>query len=162
MSLKPAHVKHWSSCKVVSISAVTSCDPAYSVVRRYCSLSESDIKKKVDEITDLFSDARELLDDAVSSFHFVGTMHTNCVSIVHMFVLFLCVFPLQRSSVGTVYFNDDMQEAKSAVEETLHLYGDLLSGLSEEQRQTVISSIGLKMEELKAQLATVKEHLEDS
>lgn len=55
-----------------------------------------------------------------------------------------------------------MQEAKSAVEETLHLYGDLLSGLSEEQRQTVISSIGLKMEELKAQLVTVKEHLEDS
>ena len=64
--------------------------------------------------------------------------------------------------MGTVYFNDDMQEARSAVEETLHLYGGLLSVLSEEQRRTVISSIGLKMEELKAQLVTVKEHLEDS
>lgn len=87
VSLKPAHVGHWSSCKVVSISAVTSCDPAYSVVRCYCSLSESDIKRKVDEITDLFSDARELLDDAVSSFHFVGTMYTICVSIVHVCTL---------------------------------------------------------------------------
>ena len=50
------------------VPAVASWDPAYtafSVVRRYCNLSENDIKRKVDEITELFSDARELLDDAV-------------------------------------------------------------------------------------------------
>ena len=35
-------------------------------VRRNCSLSENDIKRRIDEITELFSDARELVEDAVS------------------------------------------------------------------------------------------------
>lgn len=75
-------------------------------------------------------------------------------------ILLVCLFSPQRSSAGTVYFSDDLQEAKSAVEETLQLYDALLSVLSEEQKQTVISSIGLKMEELKAQLIAIKEHMD--
>ena len=59
-----------------------------------------------------------------------------------------------------MYFDDDIKEAKSAVEETLQLYNDLLSTLSEDQRQTVISTIGLRMEELKAQLVALKEDIE--
>ena len=33
--------------------------------RFYCGLSDSNVRKRVDEITDLFFEARELLDDAV-------------------------------------------------------------------------------------------------
>ena len=62
--------------------------------------------------------------------------------------------------MGTVYFDDDIKEAKPAVEETLQLYSDLLGELSEDQRQTVVSTIGLRMEELKAQLAALKEGIE--
>ena len=98
VSLKPAHVGHWNSCKVVP--AVTSCDPAYtefSVVRRYCNLSESDIKRKVDEITELFSDARELLDDAVRIKMNCRTLCTIwmsfCVSMnyAHVCALSVCI-----------------------------------------------------------------------
>ena len=39
--------------------------------RLYCSLTDSDVKKRVEGITDLFSEARELLDDAVS-------IYTSC------------------------------------------------------------------------------------
>ena len=33
--------------------------------RFYCTLTDGDVKKRVEEITDLFFEARELLDDAV-------------------------------------------------------------------------------------------------
>lgn len=64
---------------------------------------------------------------------------------------------LQRSSAGTVYFNDDMQDAKTAVKDALSRYEDLLSMLSTEQKRNVVASIGLKMEELKAQLIAITE-----
>ena len=69
---------------------------------------------------------------------------------------------LQRSSANTVYFNEDMQEAQCAVEEALREYYGLLSELSVEQTQTVVAAIGLKMEELKAQLVAIREELDSS
>ena len=42
---------------------------AAGVTRLYCSLTESDVKKRVEKITELFFDARELLEDAVSTLH---------------------------------------------------------------------------------------------
>ena len=75
----------------------------------------------------------------------------------------MCTFHcLQRSSANTVYFNEDLQEAQTAVEEALREYEDLLGALSAEQRQSVVGAIGLKVEELKAQLAAIKEELDDS
>jgi hypothetical protein len=69
---------------------------------------------------------------------------------------------LQRASVNTVYFNEDIQDARTAVEEAIGQYNDLLSMLSETQRQSVVVTIGLKMEELKAQLVAITEEMEDS
>lgn len=56
-----------------------------------------------------------------------------------------------------MYFSEDMQDAQAAVKEALGSYEDLLSTLNVEQRQNVVASIGLKMEELKAQLIAITE-----
>lgn len=50
-----------------------------------------------------------------------------------------------------------MQDAKTAVKDALSQYEDLLSMLSAEQKRNVVASIGLKMEELKAQLIAITE-----
>ncbi|XP_035694925.1 uncharacterized protein LOC118428813 [Branchiostoma floridae] len=89
-------------------------------------LSQQEIKKKIDEITDLFMEARELLSDAVEA-------------------------------KGTIYFNEDLEDATTAVKETLALYNQLLEQLTEEQRNDVVRAIGLKMEELKAQESMIQE-----
>ena len=62
---------------------------------------------------------------------------------------------------GTVYFNDDLKDAKESVQETLSQYEDLMTKLSEEQERNVRRTIGLKMEELRAQEAMIDESLKD-
>ena len=52
-----------------------------------------------------------------------------------------------------------MKEAQQAVEETLIEYKQFLEKLSSKQRQEVISTLGLRMEELKAQKAAMEEGL---
>lgn len=59
-----------------------------------------------------------------------------------------------------MYFNEDLQDARTAVEEAVRQYTDLLSRLSETQTQRVVAAIGLKMEELKAQLVAITEELD--
>ena len=62
----------------------------------------------------------------------------------------------------TVYFSEDMAEAQEAVSSTLAQYKKLLDQLSENQRQDVLRTIGLRMEELKAQEQALKDALHDS
>ncbi|CAI8007757.1 hypothetical protein GBAR_LOCUS5360 [Geodia barretti] len=102
-----------------------------SQARFYCSITESEVRRRVEDISALFFEARELLGDA-------------------------------RASANTVYFNEDMQDARIAVEEAVGQYNNLLSMLSETQSRSVVATIGLKMEELKAQLAAITEEMEDS
>ena len=52
-----------------------------------------------------------------------------------------------------------MKEAQEAVEETLTEYRQFLEKLSDKQRQDVIASLGLRMEELKAQRAAMEEEI---
>lgn len=65
-----------------------------------------------------------------------------------MYALF---FTLQRSSINSVYFSEDVEEAQKAVTETLDFYDNLLKKLSTDQKKDVLRTIGLKIEELKAQ-----------
>ena len=69
-------------------------------------------------------------------------------------------FILQRASTDTVYFNEDMQDAKQAVQEALQHYEDLLSMLNVDQRQTIVASIGLKIEELRAHMNAMTEEID--
>ncbi|CAG0918750.1 unnamed protein product [Notodromas monacha] len=67
----------------------------------------------------------------------------------------------QKSSVGTVYFSDDMNDAKHLVEEVLARFSALIEESDDAQKSKIQSTIGLKIEELKAHLsildATAKE-----
>ena len=56
-----------------------------------------------------------------------------------------------------MYFSEDMEEASKAVDETLMMYNDFLEQLTKSQRQEVLRTIGLKMQELKAQKINLEE-----
>ncbi|XP_045213486.1 uncharacterized protein LOC123564179 [Mercenaria mercenaria] len=66
-----------------------------------------------------------------------------------------------RESHGTVYFSEDLEDAQTAVDETLTEYKQLLDQLSDQQRKEVISTLGLRMEELKAQQRAIEDELKD-
>ncbi|KAI8354927.1 hypothetical protein B0O80DRAFT_372997, partial [Mortierella sp. GBAus27b] len=53
---------------------------------------------------------------------------------------------------GTVYYNDDKEGAREAVQECLNTYDNLLKDLNNEQKLDVQRKIGLKIMELKSQL----------
>lgn len=89
-------------------------------------MTEAQIKRVVDSISEKFSEALELMNDA-------------------------------RASSGTVYFSEDVIDTRAQVEETLGDYTKLLSQLDDQQRKRVIQTIGLKMEELKAQMSLLEE-----
>ncbi|XP_037793166.1 uncharacterized protein LOC119588595 [Penaeus monodon] len=90
------------------------------------SLTQQEIKREVDNISEKFTEAMELMNDA-------------------------------RSSAGTVYFSEDMEDTTAQVQETLQDYHSLLERLTEKQKKQVIQSIGLKMEELKAQMSLLQD-----
>ena len=60
-----------------------------------------------------------------------------------------------------MYFSEDMQDAQTAVEDTLQEYKKLLESLTDAQRRDVTATLGLRMEELKAQQAAIEESLKD-
>lgn len=66
-----------------------------------------------------------------------------------------------RGSVGTVYFSDDMSDAENAIEEVLSDYENLMQQMNEEQKKSVVRTIGLKIEELKAQIQMLKDSLKE-
>ena len=63
--------------------------------------------------------------------------------------------------MGSTYFSEDMLDAQAAVKDTLTEYKDLLSKLSVKQKEDVVRTIGLRMEELKAQVQATNEALND-
>ncbi|KAF9896356.1 hypothetical protein BX616_007628 [Lobosporangium transversale] len=58
---------------------------------------------------------------------------------------------------GTVYYNDDKEAAREAVQECLSTYDELLKDLDEAQKLDVQRKIGLKIMELKSQLDALNE-----
>lgn len=64
---------------------------------------------------------------------------------------------LAMESKDTVYFNDEAETARAAVHEVLHLFAALLSRVPEEERAALQRSMGLKMEQLKAELAMLND-----
>lgn len=60
-------------------------------------------------------------------------------------------------SKETVYFNEEAECAKNAVKEVLDLLQKLLEKLTDEEKGAVMRSMGLKMEQLKAELNQLDE-----
>ena len=57
-----------------------------------------------------------------------------------------------QEDAGTTYFNDSYEDAKGLVDKVLLEWDSLLTGLEEIERGKVQRSMGLKMEQLKAEL----------
>lgn len=67
-----------------------------------------------------------------------------------------------KEEAETVYFNESVAEAKKAVDICLTKWRALLDDVSDEERGKLMRSMGLKMEQLKAELDEVtKLHLEE-
>ncbi|KAF9599892.1 hypothetical protein IFM89_001838 [Coptis chinensis] len=60
-------------------------------------------------------------------------------------------------SKETVYFDEESEMARSAVKEVLDLFNGLLEKLSEKEKGVVQRAMGLKIEQLKAELAQLDE-----
>lgn len=60
-------------------------------------------------------------------------------------------------SKETVYFNEEAECAKNAVKEVLDLLQKLMEKLTDEEKGAVMRSMGLKMEQLKAELNQLDE-----
>eukprot|EP01018_Ginkgo_biloba_P038652 Gb_01795 [translate_table: standard] len=60
-------------------------------------------------------------------------------------------------SKETVYFDEEAESARAAVKQTLEMFEALLAKLPEAERGVVQRSMGLKMEQLKAELKQVNE-----
>ncbi|XP_078432196.1 embryogenesis-like protein [Wolffia australiana] len=60
-------------------------------------------------------------------------------------------------SKETVYFNEEADCAREAVKDVLHLFDGLLERLPEKEKSAVRRSMGLKIEQLKAELAQLNE-----
>lgn len=64
---------------------------------------------------------------------------------------------LAAESKETVYFNEEAETAKKAVAEVLGLFNGLLARLPESERGAIQRSMGMKMEQLKAEVAQLDE-----
>eukprot|EP00879_Flechtneria_rotunda_P010502 GHRR01010978.1.p1 GENE.GHRR01010978.1~~GHRR01010978.1.p1 ORF type:complete len:139 (+),score=35.66 GHRR01010978.1:253-669(+) len=62
-----------------------------------------------------------------------------------------------REDAETVYFNESTAEARQAVQEVLGRWQSLLQKLPQEEQQRLQRSMGLKMEQLKAELKELDE-----
>lgn len=60
-------------------------------------------------------------------------------------------------SKETVYFNEEAECAREAVGEVLEMYHGLLGKLPESERAAIQRSMGLKIEQLKAELQQLNE-----
>lgn len=59
---------------------------------------------------------------------------------------------MAMESKETVYFNEEAECARAAVKEVLEMFEGLLSKLPESERGALQRSMGLKIEQLKAEL----------
>ena len=59
---------------------------------------------------------------------------------------------------GTVHFEESYNNAYKGVQATLEAFDEVLASLDEERRGSVRRSMGLKMEQLKAELAALEPH----
>ncbi|KAF8091403.1 hypothetical protein N665_0446s0022 [Sinapis alba] len=57
----------------------------------------------------------------------------------------------------TVYFNEEAECARAAVAEVMKMFEDLLGKVTEKERSSLQRSMGLKMEQLKAELQQLNE-----
>ncbi len=84
---------------------------------------------------------------------FLTSKHFSIFQINDLFVEAREEIAYAQEDAGTTYFNDSYDDAKGLVDQVLTQWTELLSGLDDEnERGKVQRSMGLKMEQLKAEL----------
>jgi uncharacterized coiled-coil DUF342 family protein len=81
-----------------------------------------------EELSELYGEARELMEDA-------------------------------EDSLGKVYFVDDLNEAREAIEQMIKRFEDARTQLPPAEAEQLVQIVGLKMEDLRSRLATMDENL---
>lgn len=79
---------------------------------------------------------------------------------VHLACLRVLIAVLNMQDAGTTYFNESADEARKLAEEVLKDFEGVLSTVSEERKGILTRSMGLKMEQLKAEIKEL-EHAHD-
>lgn len=92
----------------------------------FANMAHQDHQAELDEINDLFSQARDEIQFA-------------------------------QGDAGTTYFNESYDDAKSMVDDCVLKFNNLLSRLSDEEKGKVQRAMGLKIEQLKAELSVLDE-----
>ncbi|GJW76756.1 squamosa promoter-binding-like protein 7 isoform X1 [Tanacetum coccineum] len=100
----------------------------------------------------------------------IWEIHTMCASSgrseKYMDIIYLALndlFDLSNTRNGVlkyecdVYFNEEAESARAVVKDVLEMYDGLLSNLSEKDRGGIQRSMGLKIEQLKAELEQLNE-----
>jgi hypothetical protein len=64
-----------------------------------------------------------------------------------------------EDSLGKVYFVDDLNEAREAIEQMIKRFEDARTQLPPAEAEQLVQIVGLKMEELRSRLATMDENL---
>ena len=91
------------------------------------TLSESEIKKRLEEFQDLFVEARLCIEDVVES-------------------------------EGTKYFDEDAEAAQDAVEQAVEAFQKIIDDIDNpEEKNRILRGNGLKVEQLKGELALALE-----
>ena len=62
--------------------------------------------------------------------------------------------------MGTTYFNESAEEARKLVGEVLDSFDDIIASVDDQKKGELTRSMGLKMEQLKAELQEL-DHLHD-
>ncbi|KAF9972230.1 hypothetical protein BGZ73_004690 [Actinomortierella ambigua] len=119
----------------------------------------ADVQKGVETITDLFMIAR---DEVVYQKAVDRPLRDVSVGAGAVLLEDLEELEYAEEAKGTVYYNDDKEAARVAVQECLDQFNTLMGECTEEQKTDVQRKIGLKIQELKAQLDALNaEELED-
>ena len=84
--------------------------------------------KIAEELSELYADAKELMEDA-------------------------------EDSLGMVYFEDDLAEARDAIEALLARFQEARTMLPPAEAEQLVQIVGLKMEELRSRMETMDQNL---
>ena len=67
---------------------------------------------------------------------------------------------VSAQDMGTTYFNESAEEARKLVGEVLDSFDDIIASVDDQKKGELTRSMGLKMEQLKAELQEL-DHLHD-
>jgi len=153
------------SCRLLGSSFGNVWGFNQKISRQFSSLAREEIEQAVEKVCRkaVFSMMDLLLFiSMVSAFGMCGARNRrcgeSCLQVNELFVEARDEIEFTKEDIGTTYFNDAFQDAKKLVDETISEYRKLLDSLNGDEKGKLQRSMGMKMEQLKAELDHLHEH----